>query len=318
MIEEVVIFGSATRGLVLQEVAKASQPVSAFAISKVSGSNKKNVYEECDKLRKLGIFKAFPIGKNQTGYLFSDNEEASYLKQFFFSALNKTGAKQKSDVEKIASTLPMTDYYISLPVSLRTTFDVFYAPNYLLTFVDKEDKEGLKRLRQLFFNKNNGNGEGRVIVKPVSLRAREFKYDKNLGASLATNEQAIADGLNYYGQIADKEVIRTLLARASDFDLDKVAELLNKKRGMTRLLAVLLVIKAVLGKLEDEEEERILEYLQKERRGDGVPLDSKFKTDLESQAIPLLLPNDEAYNNRERIFTIKTRRAVSQALKTLA
>jgi hypothetical protein len=77
------------------------------------------------------------------------------------------------------------------------------------------------------------------------------------------------------------------------------------------------VIKAVLGKLEDEEEEMTLEYLQKERRDYHAPLDSKFKTDLESQAIPLLLPNDEAYN-RERIFTTKTRRAVSQALKTLA
>lgn len=70
------IFGSKSKTVVLEEIAKAVIPVNAYALARVSGLDLKNVYEECAKLNRIGIFRSLTIGKNQTRYLYSNTEEA--------------------------------------------------------------------------------------------------------------------------------------------------------------------------------------------------------------------------------------------------
>ncbi len=291
------IFGSKTRALVLSEVAKATRPVNGYSLAKVSGFDIKNIYEECRRLTELGVLREVLTGKNRTGYLFSDNQRAAKLREFcLFEDKTRTDL-----VGRIAAALPLTEYYLSLPVSLRKTLDVFYSPNYLLLFINKAGGHLAEKVVRAVDDGKN------VKIKPVSLRAREFGYDPVFKASLATDEQAIADGLNYYQEIQDREIIRALFARTSDFDLESIVKKLDPK-GTERLLAILLVKMEIFK----EDWKGISGELMKRKRS---RLDSRFRRDLESEAIPLLLPNDEAY--RENSFSSASE-AISKTLNALA
>ncbi len=313
------IFGSKSKTVVLEEVAKAVQPVSAYAIARVSGLDPKSVYEECAKLNSFGIFKGISTGKNQTSYLYSDNEEAEKLKQFVLSLVKRqrAAAGEESVVQKISALLPMTDYYVSLPYGLRITFDVFYSPAYVMIFVDQRDNAMIPELLKSVESVNKGQLQTRekpsIIIKVVSLWGREFKYDEVTAAPLASNEQSIADGLNYYGEIRDREIIRTLLTRTSDFDLRSVIYKLSAK-GMARLYAIIMMKKKVRGKLDNKEEEEALASLQNRKK--IFRLDDNFKSDVRNEAIPMLLPNDEAYSGKETLS--RAADTVSKVLKSFA
>ena len=291
----------------LEEIAKAIEPVNANALSRVSGLDPKNVYEECARLNRLGIFRSVTTGRNQTGYLYSNTEEAEKLREFVRSLLTKKRKSRRTTsnvIEMISASLPMTEYYFSLPLALRITFDVFYSPRYLMIFVDKRNRAIIPKLRSSMVDLPN------VIIKAVSLWGREFKYDQVIDAPLASNEQSIADGLNYYGEIRDREIIRTLLARTSDFDLRKVIDKLDEK-GIVRLYAIVLMMNRIAGKLESEQ---LLAYLQKSMKG-AMSLDKRFKSDLGSEAIPMLLPNDEMYSGEDKTLSKAT---VTRVLKSFA
>lgn len=304
------IFGSKSKAVVLEEVAKAVQPVSAYAIARVSGLDPKNIYEECAKLYDVGLFQSIPTGKNQSGYLYSDSEAARKLLEFVQIFATKQRAKlgRQSVIEKLATLLPMTDYYVSLPLALRISFDVFYSPNYILIFVDRRDKSVITKLRKSLQSKPRRN---HVIIKAISLWGREFKYDEVTGVSLASNEQSIADGLNYYEELRDREVIRTLLTRTLDFDLRKVRDKLNYK-GTTRLCSIIAVknkLSVRLGAVELQ----VLDLLRNRKK---ILLDEEFKSDLANEVIPALFPNDQAYGDKETFSTIAS--TASKVLKSLA
>jgi hypothetical protein len=317
------IFGSKSKTVVLEEVAKAVQPVSAHAIARVSGLDPKNVYEECAKLNSIGIFRSITTGKNQTSYLYSNSKEAEKLRQFVQSLIirKKERAGGPSVIEKISASLPMTDYYVSLPVALRITFDVFYYPAYVMIFVDQRDKAMIPELLKSLQSANVGQLQQKsigVIIKAVSLWGREFKYDEVTDAPLASNEQSIADGLNYYGEIRDREIIRTLLTRTSDFDLRKVVEKLSEK-GKTRLYAIIAIKNKIRGKLDNQEEQEALASFQNRRGEKAFRLDNGFKSDLSLEAIPMLFPNDEAYGGGKQSRTLsKATATVSEVLKSFA
>jgi hypothetical protein len=311
------IFGSKTRTLVLDEVAKAVQPVNAFALARVSGLDPKKVYEECAKLNSIGIFDRIATRKNQTGYLYTNSEEAKKLKQFVLSIIKKRSGA--SIIEKLSASLPITDYYVSLPIALKITFDVFYSPDYVLLFLDRRDKAMIPTLLKYLRSANVDlvqKRPSRIIIKAVSLWGREFKYDKLINAPLASNEQSIADGLNYYREIRDRELIRTLLTRTSDFDLRKVVDKLSEK-GKTRFYAIIAIKKKVLGKL-DKQEEEVLASFQSRLEGKSFRLDNVFKSDLSIEAIPMLLPNDEAYSGRKESRISKAVATVSEVLNDFA
>lgn len=280
LVDAQAIFGSKSKTVVLEEIAKAVEPVNAYALARVSGLDPKNVYEECARLNRLGIFRSVTTGRNQTGYLYSNTEEAEKLRELVTSLTKKRKSRRTTSnvIEMISASLPMTEYYFSLPLALRITFDVFYSPRYLMIFVGKRNRAISPKLRSSMVDLPN------VIIKAVSLWGREFKYDQVIDAPLASNEQAIADGLNYYGEIRDKEIIRTPLARTSDFDLRKVIDKLNEK-GIVRLYAIVLMMNRIAGKLESEQ---LLDSLQKSMKG-AMSLDKRFKSDLGTEAIPMLL-----------------------------
>lgn len=296
--ETLSIFGSRTRAMVLEEVAKAVRPLSASSIARVGGVDAKNVYEEFGKLKQLGIFYEVPIGKNQKGYTYSDSQVATKLKEFIKLMLEK---QSESIIDRIAAFFPIADYYISLPVSLRVTFDVFYSPTYLLLFVNK----GIKSIAAKFVRSLGAAGTG-ILLKPVSLWGREFRYDEARRASLATNEQAVADGLNYYDDIRDREVIRTLITRTSDIDLNSVIAKLDRS-GITRLWAILAIKDAIVGDVDKD----LLDLISRRRE---KFLMGFFGSDLESEIVPLLLPNDEA--DKAKAFA-RTVAQVSAVMRTL-
>jgi hypothetical protein len=257
----------------------------------------KNIYEECRRLTELGVLRKVVTGKNSSGYLFSDSQRASKLREFcLYEDQTKTGL-----VGKIAAALPLTEYYFSLPIGLRKTLDVFYSPNYLLLCTNKADR---KQAEQVVRVVDKGK---KVKIKPVSLRAKEFGYDDAFKASVATDEQAIADGLNYYPELQDREIIRTLLARTSDFNLRSIINQLNPG-GTARLLAILTVKKEVLKENRDDLSSEL-------SRRERSRLDSRFRKDLENEAIPLLLPNDET--DSENTFS-NASEAISKTLNVLA
>ncbi len=311
------VFGSKSRALVLEEVAKTLESVSAYAIARISGLDPKNVYRECVRLTDLGIFQSIPVGKNQTCYQYSKTSQAEQLRQFVGSLVSEQKTKGESTVEKIAASLPMTDYYVSLPIALRTTLDVFYSPDYVMIFIDERNRAMIPELLRfsgatanIVRKRRQRQQKTGVIINLVSLWGREFKYDEATGVSLASNEQSIADGLNYYNEIRDREIVRTLLTRASSFDMRKVIEKLTEK-GLTKLYALILLKKQTIGKLE-KEEETALGLLQKRK---VTRLGRGFRSDLENEAIPVLFPNDEAYNGNTMERANET---VSQVLNVFA
>lgn len=209
----------------------------------------------------------------------------------------------------------MTDYYFSLPFALRITFDVFYSPRYLMIFVDKRNRAMISQLQKLIQSAVvlDKPQQPKVIFKAVSLWGREFKYDTVMDAPLASNEQSISDGLNYYGEIRDREIIRTLLTRTSDFDLGKIIDKLNEK-GMTRLSSIIVMKSKITGKFDSEVEQGLLQ-----NRKAPMRLDKNFKSDLGIETIPMLFPNDEAYQRKENKTTLsKASAKVSEVLKSFA
>lgn len=123
---------------------------------------------------------------------------------------------------------------------------------------------------------------------------------------MATNEQAVADGLNYYDNIRDREVIRTLITRTSDIDLNSVIAKLDRS-GITRLWAILAIKDAIVGDVDKDLLNLISRRREKFLRG-------FFGSDLESEIVPLLLPNDEA--DKANAFA-RTVAEVSAIMRTL-
>lgn len=301
------IFGSKTRSVVLEEVAKATEPLSASSVSRAAGIDAKNVYQEVNRLKELGIFNEIPIGKNQKGYKYSDSPEAKALLEFVRTVLSK---RSQSLVEKVANSFPASEYYISLPIALRISFDVFYSPSYLLLLVDKRMRDATTE-----FVRRLGPDGQKIILKVASLRGREFNYDEAFGASLASNEQAIADGLNYYENIRDKEIIRTLLTRFEDIDLESVERWLNSQ-GANRLRVIMTLRNGFFADRNKQNaladyQARFLEFINK--RYEERPVKGSFKWDLKNEAIPSLLPNDQT--DRENAFKLAAEK-VSSIIET--
>lgn len=277
------MLASGVRKLLLEEVAKdKDRPVSAYALSKVSGYTLRAISEECKRLVQVGILKPVEIGKGQTGYVYNDSPDAQRLRSFLMNSLQEK--ESDSVVEKIAKQLRLTDYYISLPLALKVSYDVFYAPNYLLVVVDKDNRYAVNFLKEIA----NETKEGKIIVKEESLWGREFKFDEIIGASLASIEQAIADGLNYYPTIKDTEIIRVLLARTSSIDIDKLNKL-SDITGASRAYALLSV------KNNFVQDNSILEFRKRAIRNN---IDRLFVNDLKSEILPILFPN-ESYQTEQ-------------------
>lgn len=268
---------SGARKLILEEVAKDdTRPVSAYALSKVSGYTIRAISKECKRLAQADILAPVRIGKGQNGYIFSDSSNAQGLRSMILESLQKK--ENDSVVEKIAKKLRMTDYYISLPLGLKVSYDVFYAPNYLLVVVDKGNTRAVNFLEDIA----RKTRKGKVIVKEESLWGREYKFDTTIGASVASIEQAIADGLDYYSTIKDTEIIRVLLARTSSVDIKKLNKLSNI-RGASRAYKLLSI------KNEFLKDHSFLEFKQRAIRNE---IDRSFSNDLKAELLPTLFPNE--------------------------
>lgn len=292
------ILSSGVRKMLLEEVAKdKDRPVSAYALARVSGYTVRAVSEECKRLVQAGILKPVEIGKGQAGYIYNDGPDAQRLRTLIVNSLQEK--QSNSVVEKIAKRLRMTDYYISLPLALKVSYDVFYAPNYLLVVVDKDNRDAVNFLRNLAMEIE----EGKLIIKEESLWGRKFKLDEVIGASLASIEQAIADGLGYYTTIKDTEIIRVLLARTSIIDIEELARLSDI--GAASRAYTLLRIKNNFV-----QDNSILEFQKRAIRNN---VDRFFLDDLKSEILPILFPNEsykteqsQALNNALKSLTVTT------------
>lgn len=271
------VLSSGARKLILEELAKDdTRPVSAYALAKVSGYTQRAISEECKRLAQADILKPIKIGEGQNGYIYNDSPTAQGLRSLILDNLQRV--ESKSVVEKIAKNLRMTDYYISLPLGLKVSYDVFYAPNYLLVIVDKNNTKAVDFLENIA----NETKEGKVIVKKESLWGREYKFDTTIGASVASIEQAMADGLEYYPKIKDAEIIRVLLARTSSIDIKKLSKL-SDIRGASRAYRAL--------SLKDK---FFKDYSSKEFQGRAIRNDADrfFSSDLKVEILPTLFPNE--------------------------
>ncbi|AFU59828.1 hypothetical protein Ngar_c29090 [Candidatus Nitrososphaera gargensis Ga9.2] len=271
------ILSSGARKLILEELAKDdTRPVSAYALAKVSGYTQRTISEECKRLARADILKPVKIGEGQNGYVYNDNPIAQGLRSLILDNLQRM--ESNSVVEKIAKNLRMTDYYISLPLGLKVSYDVFYVPNYLLVIVDKNNTKAVDFLENIA----KETKEGKVIVKKESLWGREYKFDANTGASIASIEQAMADGLEYYQTVKDTEVIRVLLARTSSIDIKKLNKL-SDIRGASRAYRALSLKDRFLKDYSSKE------FQKRAIRND---IDGFFSSDLKAQILPTLFPNE--------------------------
>ena len=271
------VLNSRARKLILEELAKDdTRPVSAYALAKVSGYTQRAISEECKRLTRAEILKPVKIGEGQNGYIYNDSPTAQGLRSLILDNLQQT--KSESVLERIAKNLRMTDYYISLPLGLKISYDVFYAPNYLLVVVDKNNTKAVDFLENIA----NETKEGKVIVKKESLWGREYKFDTNTGASLASIEQAMADGLKYYPTIRDTEIIRVLLARTSSIDIKKLSKL-SDIRGASRAYRALSLKDRFL------KDYSTAEFQRRAVRND---VDRFFLSDLKAEILPTLFPNE--------------------------
>ncbi len=253
-----------------------TRPVSTYALTKVSGYAPRAISKECKQLAEAGILKPVKTGKGQNGYIYGDNPAAQELRSLVLNDLWRK--ESNSIVEKIAKNLRMTDYYISLPLGLAVSYNVFYAPNYLLVVVDKNNTKAVDFMENIA----NETKEGKVIVKKESLWGKEYRFDAKIGASLASIEQAMADGLKYYPTIKDTEIIRVLLARTSSIDIKKLNKL-SDIRGASRACRALCLKDRML------KDNSSAGFKGRAVRND---VDEVFSNDLKAEILHTLFPNE--------------------------
>lgn len=232
------LLGGSTRAAVLEAVRMArDNALSGYAIAKQFRLGLKETYSVLRELEKNGIVEVTQ-GKRRY-YRLGRGETATKLVEAV-EALYKRREPDDPLLDIIRERLYIGKYYVSLPYALRITYDVFYAPSYVLLVV--EDEATLDQAQSVGKNFS----DTRLVVKRSSLRGREYYFDETLRVSLASNEQAIADALNWYYDVRDTEVIRILLASPGRFNLRKVSGLLNSI-GKKRAYAILERRKTVYG-----------------------------------------------------------------------
>ena len=277
------LFGSRARTVALEETAKACYPLTASSIARARGLDLKTIYREFSRLSEIGIFSPVLIAKNQTGYVFSQSESAMKLRDFIITYRK---SREVTYIDKIRESLPSSDYVISLPLALSIPYDVFYVPTYLMVFVTSRYRTNIQQLLE-----DMGSDSSRIYVFFESLRGRIQRYDDQLRVPLATNEQAIADGLNYFPIIKDREIIRTLISRFDELDLDAIARKL-KGEGMKRFMLTLMAKGVVEGKSYVSTYKWAKKFGQQYRKTKFAN-DDDFGNALIEEVIPLVLSNDQ-------------------------
>lgn len=224
------LLGGRARAAVLDALGLArDNALSGYTIAKLFRLGLNETYVILKELESTGIVEVIQ-GKRRYYRLRNGDASTKFIEAV--RALDKAGEPDDPLLSTIRDRLSLGKYYVSLPYALRITYDVFYMPGFLLLVVEDEATfEKTQRIRENF-------KDTKFIVKKSSLRGREYYFDESLRVALASNEQALADGLNWYSDIRDTEIIRVLLAYPGRFDLEKLATILEsigKKRARTIL-----------------------------------------------------------------------------------
>lgn len=216
------LFGSRTQADILTGLDLANgNPLSGSTIARLFGLNLQSTYRCISRLRDLGVVEEISKGSGkQRLYRLTKNDLTKQVVDVV-RALRRNRLAQSDILQSLSESLRLGRYYVSLPLALRITYDVFYAPNYLLIVADDDETVANVETATTKFR------DIRIISKQSSLRGRQFYFDKSLGITLASTEQAMADGLNWYSEIRDPELVRVLLATPYRVDLSRVVRLLS-------------------------------------------------------------------------------------------
>lgn len=269
-----VLFGSRTQADIIRALDLANgNPLSASMIARLFDLNVESTYRCLSQLKDLGMVEEISKASGkQRLYRFAKTDLTKEIVDVE-RAIRRNRLAQSDPLRSLSDSLQLGRYYVSLPLALRITYDVFYAPNYLLIVADgQETAANVNEIAARF-------GDVRTIAKQASLRGREFYFDRSSAITLASTEQAIADGLNWYSEIRDPEVIRVLLATPYRLDLSRLVRLLSDL-GRKRAYEIFDRRRVVYG------ESPPIKYLEPMKR----KLDSLIE-DLNKEWRAILLPN---------------------------
>ena len=266
------LFGSRTQADVITALDLANgNALSASTIARLFDLNVEGTYRCLSRLRDLGLVREVTKASGkQKLYQLAKNELTKNVVGIERSIRKKADS---SLLQVLTESIQLGRYYFSLPFALRITYDVFYAPNYLLIVSDDDATLAIANEIAAKFP------DVRLASKNAPLRGREFYFDKSFETTLASTEQAIADGLNWYSEIRDPELIRVLLATPYRFDWLRLSRLLSDL-GKKRAYEILDRRRIVYG------ESPPMNYLKPMNRN----VDSLIK-DLDKEWQSILLPN---------------------------